>query len=325
MTAISVIVPIYKAENKLLKCLKSLESQSWNDFEALLIDDGSPDNCGKIIDEYAKKDSRFKAFHKQNGGVSSARQFGIDHSTGKYSIQVDPDDWVESDMLKDLYFEAEKSKADIVICDFYEDSDKGLKYFSERPSSLAYPFLLHSLFEKLHGFVWNKLIRLSCYRKYNVRFPQELSFCEDQYVIASFLKHKKISVAYLPKAYYHYCRNYGEDSLSKSYNHRMLQEDKRAIELFSNLLQGTGIEDEIQGKKTYSMIARAFWYGSDFYSSKLFKKTFGKYKESIMNSPKNGLERILIIYSIKGYYQPIIQIVKGVLYAKHKIYSLKNL
>ena len=89
---ISIIVPIYKAESTLIRCLDSLKAQTLPDFEVIMVDDGSPDRCGAMIDEYAARDGRFKAFHTPNGGVSSARQFGIDHATGEYTIHADPDD-----------------------------------------------------------------------------------------------------------------------------------------------------------------------------------------------------------------------------------------
>ena len=100
---VSVIVPIYKAEAYLNKCVDSLLVQTLKDFELLLIDDGSPDNSGEICDRYAQKDSRVRVFHKENGGVSSARQCGIDNAYGEYTIHTDPDDWVESTMLEELY------------------------------------------------------------------------------------------------------------------------------------------------------------------------------------------------------------------------------
>ncbi len=95
---VSVIVPIYNAEATLLRCLDTLRNQTFQDFEVLMIDDGSPDRCGEMIDDYARCDNRFKAYHKENGGVSSARQYGIEQAQGVYTIHADPDDWVEPNM-----------------------------------------------------------------------------------------------------------------------------------------------------------------------------------------------------------------------------------
>ena len=111
--AISVIVPIYKAENYLHKCIDSILAQTFQDFQLILVDDGSPDKSGKIWDDYAVKDSRIEVIHKQNGGVMSARKCGILSARGLYSIQIDPDDWVEPSLLEDLFQEAIQEKADI--------------------------------------------------------------------------------------------------------------------------------------------------------------------------------------------------------------------
>ena len=113
---ITIIVAVYRAEAYFHYCMQSLLNQTFRDFEILLIDDGSPDNSGRICDEYAKKDARIRVFHKENGGVSSARQCGIDNAFGEYTIHVDPDDWIEPDMLEKLYKRAQKDNADMVFC-----------------------------------------------------------------------------------------------------------------------------------------------------------------------------------------------------------------
>lgn len=102
----SVIVPIYKVEKYLNKCIDSILNQSFEEFELLLVDDGSPDNCPKICDEYAKKDKRIRVIHKENGGLVSARNEGIKNAKGDYICYVDGDDWVHADLLKRIYEKA---------------------------------------------------------------------------------------------------------------------------------------------------------------------------------------------------------------------------
>ena len=99
MPELSVIVPIYKAEKYIRKCIDSILTQSFRDYELILVDDGSPDNCGVICDEYAAKDDRIKVIHKRNGGVSEARNVGLDIAGGAYISFIDPDDWVEPDLF----------------------------------------------------------------------------------------------------------------------------------------------------------------------------------------------------------------------------------
>ena len=97
---ISVIVPVYKVEKYLHRCIDSVLAQTFTDFELILVDDGSPDNCGKICDEYAEKDERIHVIHKENGGLSSARNAGLDIATGDYIVFIDSDDYVENCLLQ---------------------------------------------------------------------------------------------------------------------------------------------------------------------------------------------------------------------------------
>lgn len=201
---ISVIVPVYKAENYIHKCVDSLLSQSFKDFEVILVDDGSPDNSGKICDEYALMDDRVNVIHKNNGGVSSARQCGLDNAIGDYIIHADPDDWVEPDMLEGLYSKALEDDSDMVICDYFMNKGEEQIYVEQNmpvndPESLIKGFLSGTI----HGSCWNKLIKRICFIDNNITFPKEFNLCEDLYVntlVASKIK----KIAYLPKAYYHY-------------------------------------------------------------------------------------------------------------------------
>ena len=112
---ISVIVPIYKVESYLKKCVDSIINQTMTDLEIILVDDGSPDNCGKICDAYAEQDARIRVIHKENGGVSSARNAGLDICTGDYIGFVDGDDYIAPDMYKILREKITANKASIAI------------------------------------------------------------------------------------------------------------------------------------------------------------------------------------------------------------------
>lgn len=209
---ISVIVPVYKAEVYLHRCVDSLLAQTFPDFEILLVDDGSPDRSGEICDEYARKDKRVRVFHKENGGVSSARQCGMDNARGEYTIHADPDDWVEADMLEELYKKAREEDADMVICDYYEEKKGKTIYVKQQPSSLDHETVLRELFQQLHGSCWNKLVKRVCYKEFRVKFPLELSYCEDLFVNSCLVLHN-IKIAYLPKAFYHYDQIVNAESL----------------------------------------------------------------------------------------------------------------
>lgn len=201
---ISIIVPIYNAEIYLRRCIDSILSQNFQDFEILLIDDGSPDKSGNICDEYATKDNRIRVFHKENGGVSSARQYGINNAKGEYTIHIDPDDWVESNMLYDLYEKSKKEDADIVICDFYIEGEKNATYKKQYIGNTNQNTLKNILNGKVIGTLWNKLIKNNLYRKYNIHFIQDINYCEDVLILAQLLIIEHLKVSYLNKALYHY-------------------------------------------------------------------------------------------------------------------------
>lgn len=114
---VSVIIPVYNSESYLHRCVDSLLTQSYTDFELILVDDGSRDSSSDICDEYARKDGRIKVFHKENAGVSSARNLGLDNATGEFVVFVDSDDWVDIHFLEYLYTAVHKEKADIAVCE----------------------------------------------------------------------------------------------------------------------------------------------------------------------------------------------------------------
>lgn len=316
---VSVIVPIYNAEDTLKRCVDSLLAQTFKDYEIILVDDGSPDRCGAICDEYAQKDSRIKVIHKPNGGVSSARQCGIDHAQGEFTIHADPDDWVESDMLRALYDKAKETQADMVICDFYENTYKGQKYIKQEQESFLSKDLLKDLFlSSLMGSTWNKLIRKRLYTDNNILFPREISFCEDKYVIAAILQHD-IEVAYLPQAFYHYVRELNQKSLSRNYNEKTYQKDLIRRELFDKLLKDGEIRQIAYDQNSFSIVSRAFHYGKDYFTSKSFKKLFYHDIDIIKKSSTPAIEKKLMVWACCGYYQFSICIFNALLLTKHKL------
>ena len=132
---ISVIVPVYNTEKYLHRCIDSILSQTFTDFELLLINDGSKDGSGAICDEYAAKDNRVRVFHKENCGVSSARNLGLDNVQGEWVLFVDSDDWMELTMLAKMYHAAIENNADCVYCDFNFVKQSGVeRYYAPIPT-----------------------------------------------------------------------------------------------------------------------------------------------------------------------------------------------
>ena len=209
---ISIISPVYNAEPFIEKCIDSILGQTYEDWELILVDDGSPDNAGVICDKYAAKDKRIRVIHKENGGVSAARQTGLNEAEGEYVIHVDPDDWVEPEMLEELLLKAKETRADVVICDYYINKGEQQIYRNQRPTSLNSSQVLIDLFQQLHGSCCNKLAKRVCYNRYHIGFPRDVNYCEDLLTWVQLFSHNEVVVTYLPKAFYHYCMN--ENSIS---------------------------------------------------------------------------------------------------------------
>lgn len=225
---VSIIVPVYKAEKYIHQCIDSLLAQTYSNIEVILVDDGSPDNCGKICDEYAAKDYRVKVIHQQNGGVSVARQTGIDHATGEYSIHADPDDWVELNMIEELVAKAVADNADMVICDFYRESKSDRIHVCQNPGDdlSASAVLRKILSQQLHGSCCNKLVNRSHIEGIGF-IPEDLCILEDELYNIRILA-RKIKVSYLPKAFYHY-RVENEYSLCNTISEKSFKSKVKAV------------------------------------------------------------------------------------------------
>ncbi len=183
---ISVIVPVYKVELYLRRCIDSILAQTFTDFELILVDDGSPDNCGAICDEYAKKDSRIIVIHQHNQGCSVARNAGMEIMCGTYAAFIDSDDFIEADYLKKLYQGIEESNADISMCGWYMVNDSGdtiletHQYTNGKKLITGRDLCLLRYQNGLVITVWCKLFKKELLK--NVRFPVGCA-SEDQAVV----------------------------------------------------------------------------------------------------------------------------------------------
>ena len=134
MSQISIIIPVYNAEKTLIKCLDSVQRQTFKDYEVILINDGSSDNSAEICQKYCARDERFKLVNQENGGPSKARNRGIDEAKSKYIMFVDSDDYIDQDMLDTLFVATEASSADLTICGYYVEKDN-----CQSVNTLKYP------------------------------------------------------------------------------------------------------------------------------------------------------------------------------------------
>lgn len=226
---ISVIIPIYNVEQYLERCLQSVISQSLADIEIILVDDGSPDNCPRMCDEYALKDKRIKVIHQENMGLGFARNSGLKMANGEYVAFVDSDDFVDSQMYEVMYSHTDKGVVDAVFscASFYKDGKSSIRQdvlektvFKGRKK--VDDFLLNNIAPKPECnkdvlymcSVWRAIYKKELIDEHNIRFLSE-RYClsEDMPFNIDFLANASY-VIYLPESYYYYC--YNNSSLTKN-------------------------------------------------------------------------------------------------------------
>lgn len=206
---ITVIVPIYNVEKYLSQCINSIVNQTYNNLEIILVDDGSPDNCPQLCDAFEKEDARIKVIHKGNGGLSSARNAGLEIATGDYITFVDSDDWLELNMYEVLYTNLIKEDADVSACaNIGEFGKEGTMFKQERLQNITvytelremYKHLLPTSQPTLLFMVWNKLFKRDIVG--DIRF-QIGQIYEDMYFEREVLKRCK-KIVYSDYVGYHY-------------------------------------------------------------------------------------------------------------------------
>lgn len=217
MLLVSIIVPVYKAEQYIRTCVDSVLAQTFQDWELILVNDGSPDNSGDICDSYTQLDSRIKVIHKSNGGVSSARNLGISSALGEWLYFIDSDDFIENQTLKTSLQESENNGIDLIVHGLVDDY-----LYNNTTRSVDYNMLKNNDYQSvieytdkcglLRGPVC-KLFKKSIVNMYNIRFDESICYGEDTKFTFEYLRRCK-SITFVSKHFYHYCfRN--EESLTK--------------------------------------------------------------------------------------------------------------
>lgn len=213
---VSVTIPVYNTSKYLKKCLDSLSNQTLEDIEFIIVNDGSTDESAKICKEYVDKDSRFKYFYQENGGLASARQTGLNKSSGDYIIVCDSDDWVEPEIYQRLYYKAVETEADIVTCCYiseYGDGNSILnkKLYKEKDGIVDnLDLLLNGA-----GSSWVKLIRRSLFDISNTNYVPGVNLSEDSLILYKLFRLNP-KVIQLPDCLYHYRREFRGQSYTNS-------------------------------------------------------------------------------------------------------------
>lgn len=237
---VSVIIPVYNVEKHLKQCIDSVINQTYKDLEIILIDDGSPDKSGEICDDYAEKDSRIIVVHKENGGVSTARNVGLDCASGNWIYFMDSDDWLDNNSIELALNSALSNNAEVVFFDYYHNETKVKLNFCSKSEILFIndrdDYSSFCEYLKSGYTIWNALFSASIINK--IRFKTNIGYSDDRifkFEVFSFIE----KYVYLPMPLYHYRITPG--SYTNTYRDSKLAELKNSFQIM----------DEIVSKNTY--------------------------------------------------------------------------
>lgn len=232
---ISVIVPVYRVEKYLDKCIASIVSQTYRRLEIILVDDGSPDGCGTICNRWAEEDSRIKVIHKTNGGLSDARNAGLDLATGEFISFVDGDDYIHPNMLRKLWQTIKEYEADLAICGFYHVDETGnqleIKGIELENGIIDKKDALNGIINNNRRFncaVWNKLYRNRLFKNLEFSFGKVY---EDR-MIMPWIVERSSRIAVTTDVLYYYVHT--DNSISRS--NSIINQLDRVEALYSNLI-----------------------------------------------------------------------------------------
>lgn len=299
---VSVIVPVYNTETYLKKCLDSLVNQTFSDYEIIIINDGSTDNSINIINDYTNKYSFVKAFTKKNGGLSSARNLGIEKSSGKYLMFIDSDDYVENNMIEVMYNKAISDKSDIVVCEFsyiYNDGRKIRSYSNlDYTSDSLKKYLLTPPMAPI------RLFKKTLFD--NIKFKEGIYYEDLECCPKMVLYTKKIS--YVNESLYNYLMRDSSIMHQKKFNDK-LNDIYKVLDSNYNLLH-ENYSDEIEYMYIIHLLRTASLRFLDYDEGKIhlnkiisiIKDKFPNWKENIYLK-KSGKKIKIICYL--AYYKQI--------------------
>lgn len=301
---VSVIVPIYKVEDCLDKCIQSIINQTYKSLEIILVDDGSPDTCPQICDKWANLDNRIKVIHKENGGLSDARNFGIRKAGGEFICFVDSDDIIDSHYVEYLYNALTRTESDIAICNFekFENDIEitAINNESENVQIFNKKELLNKLFEKnnIHFITaWSKL--------YKKELFNDLEFDKGKLHEDEFLVHKIFDICakavYVPLALYKYFERQGSIMKSKVFTERNLDAYYSILSRYE-YFKGTEFENDALIQLLDSITHLYFIAKSRKADYKIIKFLKYKYKEFFKLNKQKSLKHFLCRYFMDILY-----------------------
>lgn len=322
---ISLIIPIYKVERFIERCVVSLMEQTLDEVEYIFVDDASPDGSVNILREVVERYLSRKDYvkiitHRENKGLPAARNTGLAEATGEYIFHCDSDDFVELDMLESLYNKAKECDADVVWCDFFLSFETNERYMKQPSYSTPNDALKAMLSGAMKYNVWNKLVKRSLYIDNNISFPAGYGMGEDMTMMMLCANARK--VAYVPRAFYHYVKlNTG--AFSQTYSDRHLVELKHNVQRILDYMQanfGEGLEQELAFFKLD--VKFPFLITDDSRKYRVWQEWYpeaNKYigKNKLISARSNALQWLAWkgqFWAVKLYYRLINKFIYGVIY-----------
>jgi glycosyltransferase involved in cell wall biosynthesis len=287
---ISVVVPIYKVEKFLKRCIDTIVNQTYKNLEVILVDDGSPDKCGKIAEDYGNLDSRIKVVHKKNGGLSDARNIGMQNVTGDFTLFVDSDDWLEKNMIEKMIHISIECNADVVQSAFYYAYEDHLlfdnRYYQrdDPPIVLDNEALMEELVvgERVKNFAWGKLYKTEIIR--DIPFEKGVLF-EDVFWAHLVMKRVKTYVILNQPLCYYFQRS---DSIVSTYT-------TRNLDIIKGLKERHRFIEEFYGDLTnesFKVILKTCLIHYTLLFVNRRKDKGGKYRKEIQNYIKSNYRRL---------------------------------
>lgn len=323
---VSVVIPVFKVRNFIERCACSLFEQTLKDVEYIFVDDASPDDSIDIvkacIERYPERKEQVRILvHERNQGLPAARNTGLAVATGEYVFHCDSDDFVERDMLEEMYNAAKAQDADIVYCDFYLSFEKNERYMSNPVYESAEDVFKKGLLGGAMKYnVWNKLVRRSLYTDNDIVFPAGHGMGEDMTMIRLAACAK--SVAYVPKAFYHYVKlNANAYSATMSERHKVdiLFNVNQTVEFLQNKF-GDALDKEIAFFKLNTKLP--FLITDDESQYEVWKEWWSEANKYICeNKTQSFRTRMVQLFAAKGqfwavklYFKVVYKLVYGVIY-----------
>ena len=251
---VSIIVPVYQAEETLRRCIDSILRQVYPDFELILVDDGSTDASGAICDGYAAQDSRVRVVHQANSGVSAARNAAMDLARGTYLQFLDSDDWITPDATRLLVRTAQATRCDLVIADFYRvaggrvSSKGGIDEDGPLTREEFAGYMMENPADFYYGVIWNKLYRRELIERCGLRMDTGISWCEDFIFNLEYLLHVQ-TVAALRAPIYYYVKTKGSLASQPASFSRIIRTKLRVFEYYNNFYKHVLDEQSYEKKR----------------------------------------------------------------------------